>query len=124
MAQVGALVRELVLEELLAGKVLEIRVMDPAVACAFVGQPVDVFEQQEPNRKARLDPRPALVAVERRDLAIDPIPIDLAGFRRASAQESGGCPVVNALRPIVPQSMRGHLITRARRGWAALEIGC
>ena len=82
MAQVGALVRELVLEELLAGKVLEIRVMDPAVACAFVGQPVDVFEQQEPNRKARLDPRPALVAVERRDLAIDPIPIDLAGEQR------------------------------------------
>jgi hypothetical protein len=68
MAQVGALVRELVLEELLAGEVLEIRVMDPAVACAFVGQPVDVFEQQEPDRKACLDPRPALVAVERRDL--------------------------------------------------------
>ena len=82
MAQVGALVRELVLEELVAGKVFEIRVMDPAVACAFVGQPVDVFEQQEPNRKACLDPRPALVAVERRDLAIDPIPIDLAGELR------------------------------------------
>jgi hypothetical protein len=82
VAQIGALVRELVLEELLAGEVLEIRVMDPAVACAFVGQPVDVFEQQEPDHKARLDPRPALVAVERRDLAIDPIPIDLIGELR------------------------------------------
>ena len=37
MAQVGALVRELVLEKLLAGEVLEIRVIDPALAHAFVG---------------------------------------------------------------------------------------
>src|ERR1700686_3640629 len=82
MAQVRALVRELVLEELLAGEVLEIRVMDSAVACAFGGKRVDVFEQQEPDRKAPPGPRPALWAVERRDLAIDPIPIDLAGVLR------------------------------------------
>jgi hypothetical protein len=29
-----------------------------------------------PNRKARLDPGPALLAVERCDLAVDPIPVD------------------------------------------------
>jgi hypothetical protein len=36
MAQVGALMRERVLEELLAGEVLEIRVIDPALAHAFI----------------------------------------------------------------------------------------
>ena len=76
MAQVRALVREFVLEELFPGEVLEIRIIDPALAHAFVGQPVNVLEQQEPDRKARLNPRPAFVAVERRDLAVDPIPID------------------------------------------------
>ena len=37
--------REGVLEELLAGEVLKVRIIDPALADAFVGQPVDVFEQ-------------------------------------------------------------------------------
>ena len=68
--------REAVLEELLAGEVLEVRIIDPALAHAFVGQPINVLEQQEPDRKARLDPRSPLVAVERRDLAIDPVPVD------------------------------------------------
>ena len=72
MAQVRALVRELMLEELFAGEVLEIRIMDPALAHAFVGQPVNVLEQQKSDHEAGLDPGPALVAVERRDLAIDP----------------------------------------------------
>ena len=79
VAEVRALVRKLVLEELFPGEVLEIRVMDPALADALVGQPVDVLEQQQPDHEAGLDPRPALVAVERRDLAVDPLPVDLAG---------------------------------------------
>ena len=57
VAQVRALVREGVLEELLAGEVLEIRIIDPALAHAFVGQPVDVLEQQQPDHKAGLDAR-------------------------------------------------------------------
>ena len=79
VAQVRALVRELMLEELFPGEVLEIRIMDPALAHAFVGQPVNVLEQQKPDHEAGLDPGPALVAVERRDLAVDPRPVDLAG---------------------------------------------
>ena len=75
VAQVRALMREAVLEELLTGEVLEVRIIDPALAHAFVGQPINVLEQQEPDRKARLDPRSPLVAVERRDLAIDPVPV-------------------------------------------------
>jgi hypothetical protein len=81
-SHVGALVWEDVLEELLAGEVLEIRVVDPALADAFVGQGVDVLEQQQTDQKAGLDPGPTLVAIERRDFAIDPIPIDLAGELR------------------------------------------
>jgi hypothetical protein len=37
VAQIRAFVRELVLEELLTGEVLEIRVVDPAFADALVG---------------------------------------------------------------------------------------
>jgi hypothetical protein len=54
MAQVRALVRKLVLKELLAGEVLEVRVIDPAFAHAFVGQTVNMLEQKSPitNRVA------------------------------------------------------------------------
>src|SRR3984885_15057285 len=79
MAQVRALVREGVLEELFAGEELEIWVVDPALAHPFIGQPVNVLERQQPDHEAGLDPRPAVFAVERCDLAVDPVPIDLAG---------------------------------------------
>ena len=78
MAQIRTFMRKLVLEKFLPSEVLEIRVMHPALTDAFVGQPVDMLEQQQPNHEAGLNPRPAFVAVERRNLAIDPIPIDLA----------------------------------------------
>ena len=70
------------LEKLLPGEVLEIRIIDPAIAHAFVGQSVNVLEQQKPDHKARLDPGPSLVAVERRDLTVDKVPVDLAGELR------------------------------------------
>src|SRR4029077_15466274 len=79
MAQVRALVREGVLEELFAGEELEIRVVDPALAYHFIRQPVNMLEQQQPDHEAGLDPWPAVLAGERRDLAVDPVPIDLAG---------------------------------------------
>src|SRR5262249_53976894 len=43
MAQVRALVRKLVLEELLSGEVLEVWIIDPAFAHAFVGQSVNML---------------------------------------------------------------------------------
>jgi hypothetical protein len=52
MAQVGALVREAVLEELLAGEVLKIGVVDPALAQLLIGQREDVLEQQKPHHEA------------------------------------------------------------------------
>ncbi|MET4117979.1 hypothetical protein ABIB85_004337 [Bradyrhizobium sp. JR1.5] len=77
--QIRALVRERVLEELFAGEVLEIRIVDPALTDPLIGPPVNVLEQQQPGHEAGLNPRPAVLAVERRDLAVDPVPIDLAG---------------------------------------------
>ena len=74
--------RELMLKKLFPGEVLEIGVIDPALAHAFVGQPVNLLEQQQPDCKPRRDPGPALVAVERRDLAVDEVPVDLAGELR------------------------------------------
>src|SRR6516164_140951 len=78
MAQVRAFVRKLVLEKLLSGEVLEIRVMHPALADTLVGQSVDVLEQQQPNYEPGLNPGPPFIAVKRRDLAVDPLPFDLA----------------------------------------------
>lgn len=81
MAQVRTLVGEDVLEELFAGEELEIGVVDSALAHALIGQPVNVLEQQQPDHEAVLDPRPAVLAVERCDLAVDPVPINPAGKR-------------------------------------------
>ncbi len=67
------------LEELFAGEVLEIRVVDPALAHPFVGQAVNLLEQQQPNHEAGRDAWPAVLAVERGDLPIDPVPVDPAG---------------------------------------------
>jgi hypothetical protein len=73
---------------------------------------VKSLEQQQPDYEAGLDPGPSLVAVERRDLLIDPVPIDLAGegersngdgpSRRRSVRRlrppGGGAPFGNSLR--------------------------
>src|SRR5262245_26165484 len=77
-AQVRALVRKLVLEELLSGEVLEVWIIDPALAHAFVGQSVNMLEQKKPDHKLCRNSRPATVAVQRRDLAVDEVPVDLA----------------------------------------------
>src|SRR6516164_2026534 len=79
MAQVRALVRKLVLEELLSGEVLEVWIIDPAFAHAFVGQSVNMLEQKKPDHKPCRNSRPTTVAVQRRDLAVDELPVDLAG---------------------------------------------
>ena len=78
VAQVRALVREGVLEELFAGKELEVWVVDPALAHPLIGQAINVLEQQQPDHEAGRDTGPAVLAVERGNLAVDPVPIDLA----------------------------------------------
>jgi len=78
MAQVRALVRKLVLEELLASEVLEVRVIDPAFAYAFIGQAANILEQKKPDYKPCRNSRPTTVAVQRRNLTVDKVPIDLA----------------------------------------------
>jgi hypothetical protein len=78
MVQVRALVRKLVLEELLSSELLEVRVVDPALAHAFVGQAVNVLEQKKPDHKPCRNSGPTTLAVQRRQLAVDEIPVDLA----------------------------------------------
>src|SRR6201987_2815284 len=69
---------KLMLEELLSGEVLEVWIIDPAFAHAFVGQSVNMLEQKKPDHKLCRNSRPATVAVQRRDLAVDELPVDLA----------------------------------------------
>src|SRR5512143_2198360 len=79
MAEVRALVREGVLEKRLAGEVLAVRIVDPALTDALVGQPEHMLEQQQTDHEAALDARPPLIAVERGHLAVDPRPVDPDG---------------------------------------------
>src|SRR5262245_24287752 len=53
-------------------------IIDPAFAHAFVGQSVNMLEQKKPDHKLCRNSRPATVAVQRRDLAVDELPVDLA----------------------------------------------
>jgi len=58
-------VRKLVLEELLSGEVLEVWIIDPAFAHAFVGQSANMLEKKKPDHKLCRNFRPATVATER-----------------------------------------------------------
>ena len=125
MAQVRALVREGVLEKLFAGEELEIRVLDPALAHPLIGQPVNVLEQQQPDHEAGLDPRPAVLAVERRDLAVDPVPIDLAGQQNQlvlqvdDLVQPGPEQIVRSRRPVL---LRPHRPLRCTtESWSAAK---
>src|SRR5947199_5024026 len=61
----------------LSSEVLEIRVIDPALARTFVGQAVNMLEQKKPDHKPCRNSRPTTVAVQRCDLAVDKVPVDL-----------------------------------------------
>src|SRR6266436_6504260 len=63
-----ALVRKLMLEELLSSEVLEVWIIDPAFAHAFVGQSVNMLEKKKPDHKLCRNSRPATVAV------VEPLP--------------------------------------------------
>src|SRR5262245_44532382 len=83
IAPVRALVRRFALEELLASEVLEVRVIDPAFAYAFIGQAINMLEQKKPDDKPCRNSRPTTVAVQRRNLTVDKVPVDLAcGLRQ------------------------------------------
>lgn len=79
MAQVGTLVRESGLEELFAGDELETRGVDLALAHPISDSPQMCLSST--THEAGLDSGAAVLAVKRSDLAVDPIPIDLAGQR-------------------------------------------
>src|SRR5262245_24486081 len=79
MAEPRALMREGVLEELLAGEVLEVWAVGPARTYLLVRQGEDMLEHQQADHEPRLNRRTAVGAVERGDLAVDPGPVDLAG---------------------------------------------
>jgi hypothetical protein len=59
--------------------VLKVGIVDPAIAHAFIGQSKHVLEQQQADHESALDAGPPFVAVERRNLTVDPRPVDLAG---------------------------------------------
>src|SRR5215475_6662207 len=49
-----------------------------AKSYAFVGQSVNMLEQKKPDHKLCRNSRPDTLAVQRRDLAVDELPVDLA----------------------------------------------
>ena len=82
VAHPRALMRKGVLEERLAGEVLEVGIVEPALAYPFVGHLVDVFQEQEPDHEPRLGRRPAVLAEQPSQLGVEPVPVDLIGQPR------------------------------------------
>ena len=75
--QRGAVEHQPVLEELLAAEVLEIRVLDPALAQRLVGEVVHVLEDGKPRHQPRRQRRvPRLVRVDRSELLFQEAPVD------------------------------------------------
>jgi hypothetical protein len=58
---------------------LEIGIADPALTRRFVGQPLNVLEQQQPDHETGLDAGAPILAIKWRDLLVDPRPVDLPG---------------------------------------------
>src|SRR5262249_25936462 len=78
MAQVRALVRKLVLEELISGEVMEVWIIDPAFAHAFVGQSVNMLGKKSPITNCVAIPgRPPLLYSGAISPSMNP-PVDLA----------------------------------------------
>ena len=71
--------RELMLEELFAGEVLEVGALDPALAHLLIRQAMDVLQEQQADHEARRHGGSTLLGKQRRNLAIDPRPINLPG---------------------------------------------
>jgi hypothetical protein len=66
-----------VLKERLAAKILEIRVLDPALAQSLVGQIIAVLEDREPRHQPRRQGRMTrLVGVDRAELPLQKRPVD------------------------------------------------
>ena len=79
MAQTRTLVLELVLEERLAGEVLEIGIMYPALPHLLVREPVGVLQQEQAEHETHRLRRTALVGKISRQLIVEPDPVDPVG---------------------------------------------
>lgn len=66
-------------EKLLAAEILEVGILDPAVAQALVRQVVHVLEDRQPRHQSRRQRRPPrLVLVDLAEPALEKGPVDLA----------------------------------------------
>lgn len=77
VAHAGALVRQRVLEERLAGEVLEIGIMHPTVPDLLVRKPVGVFQHKHAEHEAYRFRRAPLIGKTIRQLIVEPGPVDL-----------------------------------------------
>jgi hypothetical protein len=69
--------RSAVLEEGLAGEVLEVRVLHPTGKHRLVGKAVGVLEIHQPRHQTRMDGRPPLTSGEEAGpLPLEPVPVD------------------------------------------------
>jgi hypothetical protein len=70
--------------------VLDIQIIDLSLTDSLLRQAVDVLEQQQADDETALDRRLTLLRIEGPDLAIIPVPLDLAAKLRALPHSSGG----------------------------------
>ena len=77
MAHAGTFMGQRVLEELLAGKVLEIGVVHPTVPDLLVGEPEGVLQHEHAEHEPHRLRRASLVGKTLRQLLVQPSPLDL-----------------------------------------------
>jgi len=66
-----------VLEELLTAEVLEVRVLDPALAQHLIGQIITVLEDRQPRHQSRRQRWPTwFVGIDRPEFALEEPPIN------------------------------------------------
>lgn len=66
-------------KRLLAGEVLEVKIVDPALAHAFVGERIDVLQQQQTDHEAGLGSRPPGIAELVGQFTVEPVSVDRVG---------------------------------------------
>ncbi len=69
-----------VLEEGLAGEVLEVRVLDPAGEHRLIGEAIGVLQVHQPSDQPRIGSRPSLLSrKEAGPFSLEPVPVDQRG---------------------------------------------
>lgn len=79
MAHAGALMRQTMLEERLASKILKIRIVHPALPQLLIREAIGRLQKEHPDHEPDRLGRPAMIAEGRGQFVVEPVPVELIG---------------------------------------------